>query len=367
MTRIPVRRALISVSDKTGLAELAKGLTEAGVELVSTGTTAARIAEAGVPVTALEDVTGFPEILDGRVKTLHPRVHAGLLADPRDPEHGSALAGHGIAPFELAVVNLYPFRQALAAGARGDELVEQIDIGGPAMVRAAAKNHAGVAVVVDPAAYGEVLDAVRAGGFDHDRRRRLAADAFAHTASYDTAIATWMGQELAPDPDWWPRYAGLALERAAVLRYGENPHQPAALYQHWRPGLAHAEQLAGKEMSYNNYVDADAAWRAAHDHGDTPTVAIVKHANPCGLAVGGPDAADPVADAHRKAHACDPQSAFGGVIAVNRPVTVAMAEQVAQVFTEVLVAPGYLEGSLDILTARKSLRLLVVAGPRPTG
>jgi phosphoribosylaminoimidazolecarboxamide formyltransferase / IMP cyclohydrolase len=368
VTRIPVRRALVSVSDKTGLAELAKGLHDAGVELVSTGSTAARIAAAGVPVTAVEDVTGFPEILDGRVKTLHPHVHAGLLADPRNDEHAATLQARGIEPFQLVVANLYPFRQALAAGATGDDLVEQIDIGGPAMVRASAKNHAGVAVVVSPGAYDEVLTAVRDGGFELAARRRLAATAFAHTAAYDTAIATWMAQELAPEEEWWPRYAGLALERAAVLRYGENPHQKAALYldPSTAGGLATARQLHGKEMSFNNYVDADAAYRSVSDFVD-PAVAVVKHTNPCGIAVGDPDAADPVADAHRKANACDPVSAFGGVIAVNRPVTRAMAEQVAEVFTEVLVAPGYLEGSLDVLTAKKSLRLLVVAGPRPSG
>ena len=368
VTRIPVRRALVSVSDKTGLAELAAGLHAAGVELVSTGSTAARIAEAGVPVTPVEEVTGFPEILGGRVKTLHPHVHAGLLADPRDEAHTATLAEHGIAAFELVVVNLYPFRQALAAGSTGDDLVEQIDIGGPAMVRAAAKNHAGVAVVVEPGGYGEVLAAVGSGGFDLAQRRRLAAAAFAHTAAYDTAIATWMGQELVTEPDWWPRYAGLALERAAVLRYGENPHQKAALYldPSVAGGLATARQLHGKEMSFNNFVDADAAYRTVSDFPD-PAVAVVKHTNPCGIAIGASDAADPVADAHRKANACDPVSAFGGVIAVNRPVTVAMAEQVAEVFTEVLVAPGFLEGSLDVLTAKKSLRLLVVAGPRPGG
>ena len=368
VTRIPVRRALVSVSDKTGLAELAAGLHAAGVELVSTGSTAARIAEAGVPVTPVEEVTGFPEILGGRVKTLHPHVHAGLLADPRDEAHTATLAEHGIAAFELVVVNLYPFRQALAAGSTGDDLVEQIDIGGPAMVRAAAKNHAGVAVVVEPGGYGEVLAAVGAGGFDLAQRRQLAAAAFAHTAAYDTAIATWMGQELVTEPDWWPRYAGLALERAAVLRYGENPHQKAALYldPSVAGGLATARQLHGKEMSFNNFVDADAAYRTVSDFPD-PAVAVVKHTNPCGIAIGASDAADPVADAHRKANACDPVSAFGGVIAVNRPVTVAMAEQVAEVFTEVLVAPGFLEGSLDVLTAKKSLRLLVVAGPRPGG
>jgi phosphoribosylaminoimidazolecarboxamide formyltransferase/IMP cyclohydrolase len=363
VTRIPVRRALVSVSDKTGLAELARGLHEAGVAIVSTGSTAAHVAEAGVPVTPVEQLTGFPEVLGGRVKTLHPAVHAGLLADPGDPEHSATLDRLGIEPFQLVVVNLYPFRQALAAGTRGDELVEQIDIGGPAMVRAAAKNFAGVAVVVDPAGYGAVLTAVRAGGFDLAERRRLAAAAFAHTAAYDTAVATWMGQELAPEEDWWPRYAGLALQRAAVLRYGENPHQRAALYldPDAAGGVATARQLHGKEMSFNNYVDADAAYRTVTDFAD-PCVAIVKHANPCGIAVDGD-----VATAHRAAHACDPVSAFGGVIAVNRPVTVEMAEQVAEVFTEVVVAPGYLEGSLDVLTAKKSLRLLVVAGPRPAG
>src|SRR5215207_3640686 len=352
VTRIPVRRALVSVSDKTGLAELAAGLHSAGVELVSTGTTAARIAEAGVPVTPVEEVTG------GRVKTLHPHVHAGLLADPRDEAHTATLGEHGIAAFELVVVNLYPFRQALASGSTGDDLVEQIDVGGPAMVRASAKNHAGVAVVVEPGAYGEVLEAVRAGGFELDQRRRLAAAAFAHTAAYDTAIATWMAQELAPEPDWWPRYAGLALERAAVLRYGENPHQKAALYldPSVASGLATARQLHGKEMSFNNYVDADAAYRTVGDFVD-PAVAVVKHTNPCGIAV-----ADDVATAHRKALASDPASAYGGVIAVNRPVSRELAEQVAEVFTEVLVAPGFLEGSLDVLTAKKSLRLLVVAG-----
>ena len=362
-SRIPVARALVSVSDKTGLAELARGLHEAGVALVSTGSTAARIAETGVPVTSVEQLTGFPEVLGGRVKTLHPAVHAGLLADPRDETHTATLRRAGIEPFQLVVANLYPFRQALATGARGDELIEQIDVGGPAMVRAAAKNHAGVAVVVDPSRYAEVLAAVRAGGFDLAERRRLAAAAFAHTAAYDTAIATWMGQELAPEPDWWPRYAGLALERAAVLRYGENPHQRAALYLDPAApgGLAAARQLHGKQMSFNNYVDADAAYRTVSDFVD-PAVAIVKHANPCGIAV-----ADDVAAAHRGAHAGDPVSAFGGVIAANRPVSREMAEQVAEVFTEVVLAPGFLEGSLDVLTAKPSLRLLVVAGARPSG
>ena len=363
-----VRRALVSVHDKTGVAELARELAAAGVKIISTGGTAEHLKKSGVEVSSVEETTGFPEILGGRVKTLHPHVHAGLLADPRDPAHAATLEEREIEPFQLLVANLYPFRQALVAGVRGDDLVEQIDVGGPAMIRAAAKNHAGMAVVVDPGAYDRALDAVRSGGFDDEQRRRLAAAAFAHTAAYDTAIATWMNDELAPDPEWWPRYAGLALERAAVLRYGENPHQKAALYvdPSIGSGVATARQLAGKEMSFNNYVDADAAYRMVSDFTD-PAVAVVKHSNPCGIAVGAPDAADPVADAHRKANACDPVSAFGGVIAVNRPVTVAMAEQVAEVFTEVLVAPGFLEGSLDVLTARASLRLLVVAGPRPSG
>jgi phosphoribosylaminoimidazolecarboxamide formyltransferase/IMP cyclohydrolase len=359
-----IRRALLSVSDKTGLAELAQALHKAGVQIVSTGSTAAAVAEAGVPVTPVEQVTGFAEVLGGRVKTLHPNVHAGILADRRNPDHVTTLDRLGIEPFELVVVNLYPFRQALAGGTAGEALVEQIDIGGPAMVRAAAKNHASVAVVVDPARYGEVADAVAAGGFDLAARRRLAAAAFAHTAGYDTAIANWMGQEVRvageSDVDFWPPYAGLALERAEILRYGENPHQQAALYvdQSGTPGLAQAEQLHGKPMSFNNYVDANAAYRAAYDFGD-PCVAIIKHANPCGIAV-----AEDIAEAHRNAHACDPVSAFGGVIAVNRPVTVELAEQIADVFTEVVLAPSYLERTVEILAAKPSIRLLVVP-PRP--
>ena len=364
---LPVRRALLSVFDKTGLEELAAGLHRAGVALVSTGSTAARITAAGVPVTPVEDVTGFPECLDGRVKTLHPSVHAGILADRRLATHRAQLDELGIAPFDLVVVNLYPFADTVASGAAPDECVEQIDIGGPAMVRSAAKNHSSVAVVVDPARYADVLAAVGGGGFTLDQRRRLAADAFAHTAAYDVAVATWFGQELAPEPDGWPRFAGTALGRAAVLRYGENPHQRAALYRHaGEPaGLAGAEQLHGKEMSYNNYVDTEAALRAANDF-MWPCVAIVKHTNPCGIAVADESLEDPVADAHRRAHACDPVSAFGGVIATNRPVSVAMAEQVAEVFTEVVAAPAYEEGALDVLSRKKAIRVLRVpdyAGP----
>ncbi len=356
--RRPIRRALVSVYDKTGLEELARGLHAAGVELVSTGSTAARIAGAGVPVTPVQDLTGFPECLDGRVKTLHPRIHAGVLADLRLERHREELAELGVEPFELVVVNLYPFRETVASGASPDECVEQIDIGGPSMVRAAAKNHPSVAVVVNPQRYQDVLEAAGAGGFALADRKRLAAEAFQHTAAYDVAVATWFTNEYAPEPGAvLPAFAGAAFERRAVLRYGENPHQPAALYADGRPGgIANAEQLHGKEMSYNNYIDTEAARRAAHDQ-DEPCVAVIKHANPCGIAVG----AD-VAEAHRKAHACDPLSAFGGVIAVNRPVTVAMAEQVAEIFTEVIAAPGYEDGAVEVLARKKNIRVLKVDG-----
>ena len=351
--RTPIRRALLGVYDKTGIEELAAGLAAAGVELVSTGATARRIAEAGIPVTPVEQVTGFPECLDGRVKTLHPAVHAGILADRRKPDHVRQLEELGIAPFDLVVVNLYPFTETVASGASPDECVEQIDIGGPAMVRAAAKNHPSVAVVVDPARYADVLAAVAAGGFTLAERQKLAAAAFRHTATYDIAVASWLGNVVAPDDDsGFPAWVGATWDRADVLRYGENPHQKAALYRSWQLGLAHAEQLHGKEMSYNNYVDTDAAWRAAHDHAD-PCVAIIKHANPCGIAVG-PD----IAAAHRKAHACDPISAFGGVIAANREIDLTMAEQVAEVFTEVVVAPSFTDDAVAVLTGKKNIRLL---------
>jgi phosphoribosylaminoimidazolecarboxamide formyltransferase / IMP cyclohydrolase len=367
--RTPIRRALLGVYDKSGVEELARGLADAGVELVSTGATARRIADAGIPVTPVEQVTGFPECLDGRVKTLHPAVHAGILADRRKPEHVAQLDQLGIAPFDLVVVNLYPFTETVASGATPDECVEQIDIGGPAMVRAAAKNHPSVAVVVDPARYGDVLAAVAAGGFTLAERQRLAAAAFRHTATYDIAVASWLGNVLAPDDDsGFPAWVGASWERGDVLRYGENPHQRAALYRSGQPGLAHAEQLHGKEMSYNNYIDTDAAWRAAHDH-DDPCVAIIKHANPCGIAVG-----TDIAAAHRKAHACDPVSAFGGVIAANREIDLTMAEQVAEVFTEVVVAPSFTDDAVRVLTGKQSIRLLRlphVPGPgaemRPIG
>jgi phosphoribosylaminoimidazolecarboxamide formyltransferase/IMP cyclohydrolase len=354
----PVRRALVSVYDKDGLDELARGLAHAGVEIVSTGSTAARIAGLGIPVTQVADLTGFPECLDGRVKTLHPRVHAGILADLRLEEHQRQLDELGIAAFELVVVNLYPFVETVASGATPDECVEQIDIGGPTMVRAAAKNHPSVAVVTSPTQYADVLSAVAGGGFTLEQRQTLAAAAFVHTASYDVAVASWLGSVVAPTDGGtgFPAWIGATWERAEVLRYGENPHQRAALYvtNHTpNPGLAQAEQLQGKEMSYNNYVDADAARRAAYDHAE-PAVAIIKHANPCGVAVG-----TDIADAHAKAFDTDPVSAFGGVVAANRPVSAAMARQVADVFTEVIVAPAFDAEALEILSAKKNLRLLL--------
>ena len=365
---IPIRRSLVSVYDKTGLDELATGLHSAGVEIVSTGSTAARIATLGIPVVQVQDLTGFPECLDGRVKTLHPKVHAGILADLRLPDHVRQIDELGIAPFQLVVVNLYPFATTVASGAGADECIEQIDIGGPTMVRAAAKNHPSVAVVTSPDRYGEVIAAVTGGGFTLEQRQALAVDAFVHTASYDVAVASWLGNVVAPTDggSGFPAWLGGTWQRAEVLRYGENPHQRAALYvadNTPTPGLAQAELLQGKEMSYNNYVDADAARRAAYDQTE-PAVAVIKHTNPCGIAV----AAD-VAEAHRKANDTDPVSAYGGVIAANRVVTAAMAAQVASIFTEVVVAPGFDADALDLLRERKNLRVLVAAdippGPRP--
>jgi phosphoribosylaminoimidazolecarboxamide formyltransferase / IMP cyclohydrolase len=362
VTKVAIKRALVSVYDKTGLPGLARALSDAGVEIVSTGSTAAAIAAAGVAVTPVEFLTRFPECLDGRVKTLHPSVHAGLLADSRLPEHSEQLADLGIAPFELLVSNLYPFEATVASGASPAECVEQIDIGGPAMVRAAAKNHACVAVITQPSQYGELTAALGQGGFTLAQRQRLAAQAYAHTARYDAAVASWFASAYAPDAvageTGWPDVVAAVWQRRDVLRYGENPHQRAALYAPASapggPGgsVATAAQLQGKPMSYNNYVDAAAAWRAVWGFGQ-PCVAIVKHSNPCGLAV----AAD-LAQAHAKANACDPVSAYGGVIAANRTVTADMAGQVAEVFTEVLVAPEFEQAALGVLAARKNLRLL---------
>lgn len=360
-TRRPIRRALVSVYDKTDLLDVAQSLVEARVEIVSTGSTAGTIAEAGLPVTPIEQVTGFPECLDGRVKTLHPVVHAGLLADLRLESHREQLTDLGIKPFDLLISNLYPFTATVASGANAEACIEQIDIGGPAMVRSSAKNHASVAVITSPTQYPQLLQALVDGGFTLAERQALAAAAFVHTATYDVAVASWMGNVVTDlsDGSGFPRWMGGTWEKVAGLRYGENPHQPAALYRTTGStrGLANAQQLHGKEMSYNNYVDADAARRAAGDF-DEPAVAIIKHANPCGIAIG-----SDIAEAHRKAHACDPVSAYGGVIAANQPVSVEMARQVAEIFTEVIIAPGYAEGAVEVLAAKKNLRILLVEPP----
>ncbi len=381
---VPVTRALISVSDKTGLLELAGALAAAGVEMVSTGSTAATIRAAGHEVTDVSAVTGFPESLDGRVKTLHPGVHAGILADLRLESHEAQLNDLGIAAFQLVVVNLYPFVETVESGASPAEVIEQIDIGGPALVRASAKNHANVAIVVDPDDYDEIIAAVGAGGTTLRLRQKLASLAFEHTAGYDLSVSAWFTENVY---DQWqddvealdeeileqfdaviatsfeaeasfPDTLAIQATRKAVLRYGENSHQAAALYVgDGGQGIAQAVQLHGKEMSYNNYVDADAAVRAAFDFPE-PAVAIIKHANPCGIATANPKAPDAIASAHRRAHECDPVSAFGGVIAANRVVTLGMAETVSQIFTEVLVAPGFEPAAFELLSAKKNIRLL---------
>ena len=359
---IPISRALISVSDKTGLLELAAALDAAGVEIVSTGSTAKAIADAGHPVTEVGQVTGFPESLDGRVKTLHPSIHAGILADLRLTAHEAELASLGIRPFELVVVNLYPFVETISAGITGDDAVEQIDIGGPAMVRASAKNHANVAIAVSPASYPRIIRAVMLGGTTLAQRQRLAGEAFAHTAAYDQAVAAFFAEKIGvrathPVADSrFPATVSASYDLKQVLRYGENAHQKAALYTRDAPGVAQAVQLHGKEMSYNNFVDADGAVRAAYDFVE-PAVAIIKHAQPCGIAVAR-GAGDPIASAHIRAHECDPVSAFGGVIAANRRVTLAMAEQVRDIFTEVVIAPGFDDDALEVLRSKKNLRLL---------
>ena len=370
--KVPIKRALISVSDKTGLLELAKALAAAGVEIVSTGSTAKTISAAKIAVTEVSAVTGFQETLDGRVKTLHPAIHAGLLADLRLTGHRAELEKLGVSAFQLLVVNLYPFVEAIASGASGESAIDQIDIGGPAMVRAAAKNHANVAVVVDPANYKDIIEATTSGGTTLAQRKNLALQAFTHTAKYDTAVSNWMAGALddswkaaattdaGKNPGFEPKLA-INASLANVLRYGENSHQAAALYKvdglEKSLGIAQAKQFGGKEMSYNNYVDADAAVRAAFDFNE-PAVAIIKHANPCGIAIGSPDSDDAIADAHAKAHFCDSVSAFGGVIAANRIVTLKMATQVAEIFTEVIVAPGYDSEALSLLLTKKNLRVL---------
>jgi len=381
--RRPIRRALLSVFDKTGIVDLARTLAEQGAEIVSTGSTASTIRDAGIAVTEVEAVTGFPEMLDGRVKTLHPRVHGGILADQRLESHRDQLAEHDIAPFDLVVVNLYPFAETVAAGGSFAEIIEKIDVGGPTMVRGAAKNFASVAVVVDPEGYPIAAEAAAEGGFTLAERQELATIAFTRTAEYDEAISDWMlGQlaeddadaeaEVEADEEEIPSILDLSdadaaeLGITATLRYGENPHQRArlAVTDETVPGIAGAEQLGGKAMSYNNYVDADAAVRAAHDHA-RPAVAVVKHNNPCGVAV--VDEGQDIALAHARAHGTDPVSAYGGVIAANRTVTLAMAQQVKPIFTEVILAPGYEDEALELLRTKKNLRILKLEGQYSRG
>ncbi|WP_185984210.1 bifunctional phosphoribosylaminoimidazolecarboxamide formyltransferase/IMP cyclohydrolase [Aureimonas mangrovi] len=344
----PMQRALLSVFDKTGLVELARGLAAAGVELLSTGGTAKALKAEGLTVTDVSDVTGFPEIMDGRVKTLHPMVHGGLLSIRNDPAHDEAMKTHGIAGIDLLVVNLYPFAQTVASGADAAAIVENIDIGGPAMIRAGAKNHAYVTVATDPADYGAILEAVRASsGTDLALRRRLAAKAFALTAGYDTAVAGW--------------FAGETAGAETTLRYGENPHQTASFRRtgEARPGVSTARQLQGKELSYNNLNDTDAAYElvAEFDPAQAAAVAIIKHANPCGVAVGGS-----ILEAYARALACDPVSAFGGIVALNRRLDAASAAEIVKVFTEVIIAPEADEEAIAIVAAKKNLRLLVAGG-----
>ena len=361
MTMRGISRALISVYDKSGVQELARALHDAGVEIVSTGSTAQVIESCGVPVTPVSSVTGFPECLDGRVKTLHPGIHAGLLADTRNADHVNQLQELGIAAFDLVVVNLYPFNETVASGAPVDECIEQIDIGGPAMIRASAKNYASVAVVVSPHSYPEIVSALASGGTSLEMRAQLAGRAFSHTATYDTSVANWFASTVNSEGHVFPTWQGFTYSLNDNLRYGENPHQGAAVYRDLthEPGIASAEQLHGKPMSYNNYVDADAARRAAYDFLE-PAVAIIKHANPCGVAVG-----LDIEEAYLKAHATDPMSAFGGVVASNRAVSGEMARELAPVFTEVIIAPDFDDEALVILREKKNLRILRVPGPHP--
>jgi len=358
MSTITIRRALLSVSDKTGVTDLGRALAARGIELVSTGGTAAALREAGLPVRDVSDLTGFPEMMDGRVKTLHPAVHGGLLAVRDDPAHAAAMEAHGIGAIDLVVVNLYPFEATVAKGADRDTVIENIDIGGPSMVRSAAKNHAYVAILTDPADYDALLAELDAneGGTGLDTRKRLAAKAFAATAVYDAAIAGWFSR--VDQGEVFPPVRVMASRLQATLRYGENPHQLAALYVPTGPsarGIAQASQVQGKELSYNNYNDANAALELVAEFRDgPPTVVIVKHANPCGVAT-----ADTLAGAYRAALACDSVSAFGGIIACNRPLDAETAEAMAAIFTEVVVAPDADEGARAVFARKKNLRLLL--------
>ena len=342
-----MRRALVSVYDKTRLLEIGTVLSDAGIEILSTGSTAAQLAKAGIAVTEVSTYTGFPEIMGGRVKTLHPRVHSGILADQNNPQHMAAIADLDIAPFDLVIIDLYPFAATIASAADFAECIEQIDIGGPSMLRGAAKNHGSVAVISSPSQYDGLIAAIKEGGFTLAQRRQLALESFRTTAEYDLTIATWLGQS-----DELPQWFGRIWQRESALRYGENPHQSAAIYSGGPVGIVNAVQLHGKEMSFNNYTDADAAWRAALDHTEA-CVAIIKHANPCGIAT-----ATDIADAYRKAHECDSVSAFGGVVAANREVSLAMASQLAEIFTEVVIAPSYEAGAIELLSKKPSIRIL---------
>jgi phosphoribosylaminoimidazolecarboxamide formyltransferase/IMP cyclohydrolase len=352
-----IQRALISVSDKTGVVEFARFLARHEVEILSTGGSARTLEDAGIPVRQVSDHTGFPEILDGRVKTLHPRIHGGLLARRDVDSHVEAMTDYGIQPIDLLVVNLYPFEATVAEGADFETCIENIDIGGPAMIRAAAKNHAFVTVVTDPADYAAVEAAMEAhgGAVPEDLNRRLAAAAYARTAAYDSAISRWFADVL-EEP--YPQRLAIAGRRHQTLRYGENPHQSAALYLtgEERPGVATARQLQGKELSYNNINDTDAAFELVSEFED-PAIAIIKHANPCGVA-----AADSLSEAYVRALACDPVSAFGGIVAANRPIDAATAKALAEIFLEVVIAPDATPEARQILAAKKNLRLLVTGG-----
>ncbi|MEL7471238.1 MAG: bifunctional phosphoribosylaminoimidazolecarboxamide formyltransferase/IMP cyclohydrolase [Pseudomonadota bacterium] len=355
--RTPARRALISVSDKTGIASIGQRLAALGVELVSTGGTAALLRENGLLVRDVADLTGFPEMMEGRVKTLHPGVHGGLLADRAKPDHIGAMDAHRIAPIDVLIVNLYPFENTVASGADADTCIENIDIGGPAMIRAAAKNHAHVAVITDPDDYEDVLSALEDGGTSLQQRQRLAATAYARTAAYDSAVSTWFATHLG---DSAPRRRSFAGTLQQTLRYGENPHQAAAFYADGtdRPGVATAEQLQGKELSYNNINDTDAAFELVSEFDQNrPTVAIIKHANPCGVAAG-----DSFVEAYRRAFDCDRVSAFGGIIALNGTLDGPTAEEITQILTEVVIAPDATDEAKAVFAGKKNLRLLVTGG-----
>ena len=347
--RKAIRRALVSVYDKDRLLELGAALTGAGVEIISTGSTAKTLQDAGFAVTEVSTYTGFPEIMGGRVKTLHPKIHSGILADQSNPEHLQAIADLEIEPFDLVVINLYPFLQTISSGAAYAECIEQIDIGGPSMLRGAAKNHGSVAAIANPSQYDALFAALKTGGTSLDERRKFALEVFRTTAEYDLTIASWLGAQISAEiPDWF----GLIWKREKSLRYGENPHQSASIYRGGPAGIVNAIQSHGKEMSFNNYTDADAAWRAVLDHAE-PCVAIMKHANPCGVAIG-----KDIATAYLSAHACDHVSAFGGVVAANRKVTVEMAKPLSEIFTEVIIAPEYEPEALEILMRKPSIRIL---------